>query len=471
MNFDSIEILSDGSLEKPDVHDADGGLITQVRTAHETGESPIRENLGTSLAEKSQIDKDSVAEAKWVLDLLKELPDVRDRLASSVGGGSLADKILKGDRYGYPDWKALIDALHEGSRDSCHKEDALLVDLSSKGSAIKIGQGAFGIIYRRKANNEILKVPIIDDDDPVGSEVEGLLEKAFTKYLGVCPNTVSLADHSPVCLHTRGPLSSPFFRCFPPDGVPGASRSSRVPGGTREFSKACRTAFRSELGDGSLTSFPPPGYSGPDRQKCAMGVFLPQLLQSLSCIHKQGYIHSDLKPGNVLFFQRTSKQCPDVKIADFGLARPIGTKFDRQFVGVNGSYFSTVPPGRTSHTDGQHSPRKHALPEHGRLGQNGSWSRTTRFTARATFDYCSLVFMLRTTVWNGFGVRDALQGKCTPETLKGAGKVMHKDGTGDCVDCDWIGPRGANMRVIYSRTELEKQQAIASRAAAAAYRL
>ena len=54
--------------------------------------------------------------------------------------------------------------------------------------------------------------------------------------------------------------------------------------------------------------------------------------------------------------------------------------------------------------------------------------------------------MLRTTVWNGFGVRDALQGKCTPETLKGAGKVMHKDGTGDCVDCDMIGPRGANMR-------------------------
>ena len=75
-----------------------------------------------------------------------------------------------------------------------------------------------------------------------------------------------------------------------------------------------------------------------------MGVFLPQLLQSLSCIHKQGYIHSDLKPGNVLFFQRSSKQCPDVKIADFGLARPIGTKFDRDFVGNHGSYFSTVPP-------------------------------------------------------------------------------------------------------------------------------
>ena len=84
MNFDSIEILSDGSLEKPDVHDADGVLITQVRTAHEKDESPIRENLGTSLAEKSQIDKDSVQEAKWVLDLLKVLPDVRERLASSV---------------------------------------------------------------------------------------------------------------------------------------------------------------------------------------------------------------------------------------------------------------------------------------------------------------------------------------------------------------------------------------------------
>jgi len=471
MNFDSIEIRSDGSLEKPDVHDADGGLITQVRAAHETDESPTRENLGTSLAEKSQIDKDSVEEAKWVLALLKALPDVRDRLASSVGGGSLENKILKGDRDGYPDWKALIDALHEGSRDSCNKEDALLVDLSSKGSAIKIGQGAFGIIYRRKAYNEILKVPIIDDDDPVGSEVEGLLEKAFTKRLGVCPNTVSLADTSPVCLNTRGPLSSPFFRCFPPNGVPESTRYSRVPGGTREFSKACTTAFRSELGDGSLTSFPPPGYSGPDRQRCAMGVFLPQLLQSLSCIHSKGYIHSDLKPGNVLFFQRTLKQCPDVKIADFGLARPIGTKFDRQFVGVNGSYFSTVPPGRTSNTDGMPSPRKHALPEHGRLGQNGTWSRRTRFTAHETFDYCSLVFMLRTTVWNGFGLRDALQGKCTPQTLKGAGKVMHKDGTGDCVDCSMIGPMGASMHVIYSRTELQKQQAIASRVPAAAYRL
>ena len=76
------------------------------------------------------------------------------------------------------------------------------------------------------------------------------------------------------------------------------------------------------------------------------------------------------------------------------------------------------------------------------------------FTARETFDYCSLVFMLRTTEWNGFGLTSALQGKCTPATLEGPRKVMHKDGKGDCVDCDRMGSRHS-MRVIYSRTELE----------------
>ena len=58
--------------------------------------------------------------------------------------------------------------------------------------------------------------------------------------------------------------------------------------------------------------------------------------------------------------------------------------------------------------------------------------------------------------WGGFGWTDALQGECTSAAkLTGAGRPKHKDGTGDCFDCNFMGAAESPMRVIYSRTELE----------------
>lgn len=436
----SVEILSDGSLEDdmPEVDEVGGSLALEEdpdaaeldgsRAAREESEStPIPLPVGTSL-----IEEDSIEEATWLLDLMqKTLPDLEKILRD----GSLKKQILKGTT---PKWDLLIEKLHED--DACTEEEAVQVDHDNTSKkAIKLGAGAFGVIYRRKARNEILKVPLIQDSNPI-IEVEGIAERALTAALGTCPHTVSLKDARPACLDKEG---SPFYRCDPPEDGSGEAT----------YSKACRTAFRTELASGSLDKFPQEGYRGPDRKKCAKTHFLPQILRALTCIHDQGYIHSDIKPQNILFFSESPTSCPEARLADFGLARPIGTKFDRAFVNPGGtSYFPRVPPGRTSRTDAMNQTK-------GRLGQRGDWvsGSANMFTALSTFDFCSLIFMLRTDHWKGFGWTDALQGRCTPENAK-AGNPRHKDGAGDCVMCDRMGPTA--MNVIYSRTALE--EAIAS---------
>ena len=74
-----------------------------------------------------------------------------------------------------------------------------------------------------------------------------------------------------------------------------------------------------------------------------------------------------------MFFSRSDRECPDVKIADFGLARKIGTKYNRTMhTPGESSYFPAVPPGRTSFSDGMHSPGRH-----GRMAQTGSWRGPT----------------------------------------------------------------------------------------------
>ena len=74
---------------------------------------------------------------------------------------------------------------------------------------MKIGSGSFGSIYRKGKN--ALKVSYMSDGDPV-QEVEGLLEKAMMKFVGDCPNTVSLSSDKPVCLKTT---DAPFEKCYP----------------------------------------------------------------------------------------------------------------------------------------------------------------------------------------------------------------------------------------------------------------
>ncbi|KAH0642648.1 hypothetical protein KY289_033622 [Solanum tuberosum] len=45
-----------------------------------------------------------------------------------------------------------------------------------------------------------------------------------------------------------------------------------------------------------------------------------QILAGISHIHRNGYIHCDLKPANILVFPRAQLDVPDLKLADFGLS-------------------------------------------------------------------------------------------------------------------------------------------------------
>ena len=116
------------------------------RAAREESDStPIPLPMGTSL-----IEEDSIEEATWLLDLMqKTLPDLEKILRD----GSLKKQILKGTT---PKWDLLIEKLHED--DACTEEEAVQVDHNTSKKAIKLGAGAFGVIYRRKAQNEVLKV-------------------------------------------------------------------------------------------------------------------------------------------------------------------------------------------------------------------------------------------------------------------------------------------------------------------------
>ncbi|KAI4296209.1 hypothetical protein L6164_036185 [Bauhinia variegata] len=49
-------------------------------------------------------------------------------------------------------------------------------------------------------------------------------------------------------------------------------------------------------------------------------VFTGMLLRGLSCIHRMGFVHCDLKPENVLVFPGAEMTSYQLKIADFGLA-------------------------------------------------------------------------------------------------------------------------------------------------------
>lgn len=45
-----------------------------------------------------------------------------------------------------------------------------------------------------------------------------------------------------------------------------------------------------------------------------------QILKGISHVHRQGFIHCDLKPANVLVFPPTDEQYMRLKLADFGLS-------------------------------------------------------------------------------------------------------------------------------------------------------
>ncbi|OVA15655.1 Protein kinase domain [Macleaya cordata] len=53
--------------------------------------------------------------------------------------------------------------------------------------------------------------------------------------------------------------------------------------------------------------------------------YTKSITQGLNYIHQHGYVHSDIKPQNILLCSSTGKQS-EVKIADFGLAKKTGQK-------------------------------------------------------------------------------------------------------------------------------------------------
>lgn len=82
--------------------------------------------------------------------------------------------------------------------------------------------------------------------------------------------------------------------------------------------------------------------SGPLDPDRAFNIFR-QILQGLSYVHQQGFVHRDLKPGNV-FLQPVSGGVEHVKLLDFGLAKalaPEATEGEQDSLTRSGEIFGT----------------------------------------------------------------------------------------------------------------------------------
>lgn len=55
--------------------------------------------------------------------------------------------------------------------------------------------------------------------------------------------------------------------------------------------------------------------------------YLKMILKGLSCIHRKGFVHADLKPANILAFPQNNGKM-ELKIADFGISRRCGEKHE-----------------------------------------------------------------------------------------------------------------------------------------------
>ena len=50
--------------------------------------------------------------------------------------------------------------------------------------------------------------------------------------------------------------------------------------------------------------------------------YMLQIIEGVAFIHKQGIVHLDLKPENIMCINKTGSK---IKLIDFGLARRLGT--------------------------------------------------------------------------------------------------------------------------------------------------
>jgi serine/threonine-protein kinase len=85
--------------------------------------------------------------------------------------------------------------------------------------------------------------------------------------------------------------------------------------------------------DGDLDHVVTKKFQGPLPPRGAVG-YVIQALEALEYAHRQGFVHRDIKPGNILLTRAPDKQAEIVKIGDFGLAH--------SFIEAGGSFLTEV---------------------------------------------------------------------------------------------------------------------------------
>jgi len=120
------------------------------------------------------------------------------------------------------------------------------------------------------------------------------------------------------------------------DAQPCVSKGSTVPPLCRE------SAYVAER----LTATMRDWFKASNKPHCK-DTIIAGIRNGIICLHRAGFIHGDIKADNIMYASIDNKGCPvGIKLVDFGLARPLGSK-QRQFAGKvpndNEGYYKVVP--------------------------------------------------------------------------------------------------------------------------------
>ena len=169
-------------------------------------------------------------------------------------------------------------------------------ELNSKFSQLEIlasiGQGGMGAVYkaRQKQLNRVVALKILPPD--IGSE------PAFAERFTREAQALAQLNHAGiVTLYEFGQADGLFY--FLMEFVDGVN--------LRQLLKNGRVSAREAL------------------------AIVPQICDALQFAHDQGIVHRDIKPENILIDRRGR-----VKVADFGLAKLIGTEYEPALSGTTG---------------------------------------------------------------------------------------------------------------------------------------
>ena len=148
------------------------------------------------------------------------------------------------------------------------------------------------------------------------------------------------------------------------------------------------TAFVTKLMPGDLYEWAKQA-SRSKKRKCTRYIYR-DIHHGLECFHKAGYVHGDIKLGNILYGSLDEEGCPeDIVLADFGLTTKVGErngkyehKFWKQSYNIPETMFEGVK-------DPLH------LTETVKL-ENGDTVPVV--TMKPVLDWCSLAFLMRQLV-------------------------------------------------------------------------